>query len=265
MLLIAFSLCVAYFLWVGLGKHYLTKKILVGGGKQLINDPVSLNTVTNVGSYETMSHGEYKYDYQYGLSMWIYLDSFPNASTTTVPLFSYGGNPSIKYNVHQNIMYVTVRQDKDKIKEKKNNDNKKEKPNNNNNKKEKENNDLMNDMANQVVKTMNDVKSLLVVDEDEYDGEGDRILYKFQDIKLQRWNHIVINSAGGTMDMFLNGRLVKSAIEVSPFIQYDMMTVGKDKGANGDLCNLVYYSTPLTVTNINSMYYAGKDSNPPTV
>ena len=42
------------------------------------------------------------------------------------------------------------------------------------------------------------------------DGLSYRIIYKNENVLLQKWNNIIINYNGGTLDVFLNGELVKS-------------------------------------------------------
>jgi len=99
----------------------------------------------------------------------------------------------------------------------------------------------------------------------EYDDNGKRIIYKNTNVLLQKWNNIIINYNGGTLDIFLNGELVKSTIEVIPYMKYDSLTIGNDDGINGGICNLVYFKKPLTLTNIYYIYNNLKNNNPPVV
>ena len=82
---------------------------------------------------------------------------------------------------------------------------------------------------------------------------------------MQKWNNIVINYNGGTLDIFLNGELVKSAIEVVPFMSYDTLTVGEDNGISGGICNVNYFDSPLTATKMYYMYSTIKNETPPVI
>jgi hypothetical protein len=55
----------------------------------------------------------------------------------------------------------------------------------------------------------------------EEDNTRQRIIYKDSNYLLQKWNNIILNYNGGTLDVFFNGELVKSAIEVVPYIDND--------------------------------------------
>lgn len=97
----------------------------------------------------------------------------------------------------------------------------------------------------------------------ELDDNGNRIIYKKENFLLQKWNNIIINYIGGTLDIFLNNELVKSAIEVVPYMSLDNLTIGTDNGINGGICNVVYFNEPLTAPNIYYLYNLVKDKTPP--
>ena len=100
MLAISLVLLGGYFFWIYLGKYLLESIYLKQGGKQLINDPIRTDMLTNVISYQNLS-GDDKFNYQYAMSFWFYLDSFPPSTNSSyskiVDILSYGKNPSIKY------------------------------------------------------------------------------------------------------------------------------------------------------------------------
>uniref|UniRef100_A0A6C0IGA9 Uncharacterized protein n=1 Tax=viral metagenome TaxID=1070528 RepID=A0A6C0IGA9_9ZZZZ len=97
----------------------------------------------------------------------------------------------------------------------------------------------------------------------ELDEHGNRIIYKKENFLLQKWNNIIINYIGGTLDIFLNNELVKSEIEVVPYMSLDNLTIGADNGINGGICNVVYFKTPLTAPNVYYLYNLVKDKTPP--
>ena len=97
----------------------------------------------------------------------------------------------------------------------------------------------------------------------EFDEDGNRILYIKHNVLLQKWNNIIINYSGGVLDIFINGELVKSDIWVVPYYTLDNLTIGKDNGINGGICNLIYFKKPLTALNVYFLYNMIKNKTPP--
>jgi hypothetical protein len=97
----------------------------------------------------------------------------------------------------------------------------------------------------------------------DLDEFGNRIIYIKKDVLLQKWNNIIINYNGGTLDIFYNGELVKSAQEVVPYTQYDNLTVGSENGIRGGICNVNYFNKNLNIQQINVLYNFVKDKTPP--
>jgi hypothetical protein len=194
------------------------------GGKQLIQNPVYVNRLQPLATYEQLN-GSNTFDYQYGISFWIFIDSnAPNTNPSYnqyTSLLNYGGKPNVLYKPNTNSLMITI--DQKELKQKSNN-------------------------------------KLL-----EFDDNGNRIIYTNKNWLLQKWNNIIINFNGGTLDIFLNGELVKSSIEVIPYMKFDTLTIGSDGGINGGICNVVYFKNPLTITNIYYLYNNIKNNTPPVI
>jgi hypothetical protein len=246
-----------YFLWVFLGKKYIQSAYLKQGGKQLINQPVPTDILTNVASYQSLS-GSDKFDYQYAMSFWIYLDSFPPSTNAAynkiVPILSFGENPTIKYSSANNTLYITVKQSNDTLDTNNVDNNIDINP---------ETIDKWKNVQEKINDAIEQVKSMPFGQ--EIDADGHRIIYKHPDVQLQKWNHILLNYNGGTLDVFYNGKLVKSAIEVVPYMKFDMLTVGTENGISGNLANLMYFKNPLDYLTVNKLYTSLRTSNPPTI
>jgi hypothetical protein len=101
------------------------------------------------------------------------------------------------------------------------------------------------------------------VPESLMDENGNRIIYVYKNVLLQKWNNIIINYNGGTLDIFLNGELVKSAIEVVPFMSYDPLTVGSPNGIRGGICSVNFFNKTLNIQQIYYLYNFLKDYTPP--
>lgn len=81
-----------------------------------------------------------------------------------------------------------------------------------------------------------------------------KTLYESDDIKVQRWNNIVINYDSGTMDIFINNNLVSSTPNIAPYMTYERVDVGEENGIHGGICNVTYYKHILSQNKINLMY-----------
>jgi hypothetical protein len=192
------------------------------GGKQLIENPVNTNTQQTIANYIELN-GNDNFNYQYGLSFWVFIDSnAPNTNPSYnqfTSILNYGGKPNVLYKPDTNTLMITMNQKDLKVKG-----------------------------TNKMI---------------EFDDNGNRIIYTNKNMLLQKWNNIVINFNGGTLDIFLNGELVVSSIEVIPYMKLDALTIGSDTGINGGICNIIYFKKPLTITNIYYIYNNLKNKNPP--
>ena len=92
-----------------------------------------------------------------------------------------------------------------------------------------------------------------------------KIVYKTKEILFQRWNHFVFNYDSGTLDIFVNNRLVSSTPNVSPLFIDDGISVGDNEGVEGAICNVMYFSNILSKTSVNFLYKMFYTLNPPIV
>jgi hypothetical protein len=98
----------------------------------------------------------------------------------------------------------------------------------------------------------------------EMKNNSKKTVYDMHDIPLQKWNHVVLSYANGTLDIFLNGKLQKSTVAV-PQPSTPEILVGEEQGAYGKLCTLMFYNKVLTIEEIHALYTQFKDKNPPTL
>lgn len=255
LLIIEIILIILYFVF-----PIIQTTLYIQGGKQLINLPFSLNKSYNIATYQTLNNTD-KFSYQYAVSFWFSIDSASPGTnskyTDYTNILTYGNNPSIKYNATTNTILITV------------------KANSNNTisvvdlTHELESKleiattkDEIEKLQDQIKQTINKVTNIPI--QTELDKDGNRIVLKQKNILLQKWNNLIINYNGGTLDIFLNGELVKSIIGVVSYITYDTLTVGETNGISGGIANLIYYNKPLDKFNIHKLYNTMKNKNPPS-
>jgi hypothetical protein len=113
------------------------------------------------------------------------------------------------------------------------------------------------------VKDEPSMSSSLTFNAEPRDENGDLIVYTKTGVLLQKWNHVVINYNGGTLDVFYNGELVKSVYGVVPYMEYDALIVGQENGVYGELCNLNYFTNKLNLSQVYYLYNLVKNRDPP--
>lgn len=214
---------------------------------------------------EPDSASETKRNYHYALSFWFYLDSFPPSTSTaynkTSNIVSFGGNPAVRYNAVTNSLVITMKysdsckiarvprqRQRMKTKVTQSNINTLE---------------GFNQMQTEIKNKIEEVKSMPM--QVEMDNDGNMIVYVKEGVQLQKWNNVVLNYNGGTLDIFYNGRLVKSAIELVPCITFDSLKVGDDNGVSGNVANLLYFNENIDYIKVNTLYNSLKDVNPPVI
>ena len=93
--------------------------------------------------------------------------------------------------------------------------------------------------------------------------DKENVVYETKNVKLQRWNNILINYNGGTLDIFINGKLKSTTQNIVPVMSYDGISVGEDGGLSGGICNVVYFPDPVPLSKIQLYYKSLKYKNPP--
>lgn len=79
----------------------------------------------------------------------------------------------------------------------------------------------------------------------------------------QRWNHVVLVSKNGKLDVYVNGSIEGTTHSISPTEEY--MLVGQLDGIKGKLCSLFYSTKPYTPTMVEQLYQQLKGHNPPVL
>lgn len=86
-----------------------------------------------------------------------------------------------------------------------------------------------------------------------------------QQPKFQKWTNIFINYQGGTLDVFIDNKLVSSTTNVVSYMSHDSIVSGKINGINGGICNVMYYDRVLKKSEIDTLYNSQKLLNPPVI
>jgi hypothetical protein len=118
-------------------------------------------------------------------------------------------------------------------------------------------------MQSEIKSKIEEVKTMpMTVDLDE---SGNVIVYVQPNVLLQKWNNVVLNYNGGTLDIFYNGELVKSAIEMVPCITYDSLKIGEENGVSGNVANVLYFNSSLDYLTVHTLYNSLNGVNPPII
>ena len=83
-------------------------------------------------------------------------------------------------------------------------------------------------------------------------------------IKLQKWNHLVLNYTSGRLDVFINGDIAVTK-DSMPIKQVSAPIIsGEYDGINGRIAAVVYYHKPLPKMMIDQIYNSGKNMSVPS-
>lgn len=121
------------------------------------------------------------------------------------------------------------------------------------------------------------------INEDNEDGEESHFIVEVTNadktdeitqlkinLPLQKWHNFVFNYNDNAVDVFVNGELHKTyTFSENNRPTYDIVTdnllIGDDSGLSGAICNAVYYTTPLTNSEIVNKYNLLQNLNPPII
>ena len=170
-------------------------------------------------------NGSDKIDYQYAISFWTFIDAAPPSTSAAYSKYT----SLLNFGYKPNIMYNAEKNTLIVIAQQKHAN-------------KTESNELLN-----------------------LDDKNKRVIYKNNNFLLQKWNNIIINYSGATMDVFLNGELVSSASNIIPYSTLDSLTIGEDDGIKGGICNVIYYNKALDSMTIKGLYRQSKGLDPPVI
>lgn len=89
--------------------------------------------------------------------------------------------------------------------------------------------------------------------------------YTLPNLKMQKWNNIVINYIDGTYDLFVNGEMVNSFQSGMEEFKFNDVSIGEEDGISGGIANIVYYKNYLTKDKIIANYNSLKRKSPPVI
>ena len=195
-------------------------------GKLLLNTGVGLETETKVCDYydiygfiKNKDTNEYEKYYNFSISFWFYIDSTNNSIDKYMNILNCDYTPCISYNPNKNTLKMTVA---------------------NLNKY----NECSANLPEPVTQDeMNECKLITST-----------VMYENNNIKLQRWNNMVIVYNDGIVDIFYNKDLVKSTTQKIPYINQQYINVGEKMGIHGGICKIRYFTKNISKETIDNVY-----------
>ena len=201
------------------------------------------------------------FSYNYGLSCWVnihnHYHNFRSSYSKYTNILDYSHNPKISYNMKDDILRVEVLV------------------------KLPENiccgepgsqssSDCQYENSIQNSKSLELVKQWCAEDmtKNTLNNDTEQMITIFEKeglLKRQRWNNIVINYDLGVLDIFVNGKLEGTWNGTLQYMADRPIVIGENNGISGGICNVVYYPTALTKSQIEFTYGALKLKNPPLI
>jgi hypothetical protein len=93
-------------------------------------------------------------------------------------------------------------------------------------------------------------------------NRGDQLdtIYELANPKFQKWLFFVINYDNNIIDVFVDGKLVGSKENVSPYFKGDNITIGENDGIHGSIKQIYYYDKIRTPSTIELLYNLSKNN-----
>lgn len=200
---------------------FLYNNLSKQNGNVLINKPINLKNQHLLGTFDEISDNTDLYKYNFGISSWIFINSYSTSTSLAynkdISIMNFANKPNILYNSKTNELKIETIV---------------------------ENNDIAN--------------------KDNKNKSEKNVLHIEPNIKLQKWNHIVVNGDNGHLDIFINNKLIfsKEGID-NTYNSLDGLYVGDMNGIDALVANVVYFKSPLDSSQITSIYNKYKAKNPP--
>ncbi len=87
-------------------------------------------------------------------------------------------------------------------------------------------------------------------------NKGDQLdtIYETKNFKYQKWLYFVINYDNNIIDIFIDGKLVASKNNITPYFIGDKVTIGYNNGINGSIKEIYYYNKIKPPSEIQFLY-----------
>jgi hypothetical protein len=86
-------------------------------------------------------------------------------------------------------------------------------------------------------------------------------IYEMTSVKHQKWLYFVINYENNNIDVFIDGKLVGSKNNVTPYFVGDSVTIGEHDGIHGSIKEIFYFDKIKTPDSIQFLYSLTKNNN----
>jgi hypothetical protein len=212
---------------------YLSKKYYTDGAILLLNKPISLDKETVIATYSDLyddtlinknTNKQNNY-YHYAFSFWFYIDAYPPNTNEAYQK----DTPIINYGYNP---IVTYNASKNTLK--------------------------VALIDNELLKKCKETTTETCIQKLSND------IYVNKNLKLQKWNNMVLIFNSGTLDIFYNNTLVKSGIGAPNISSLNSLISGSKKGLKGSICNVLFLKKKNTnLESINNLFNSVKDKNPP--